>query len=320
MSFTVTGTYNPYVECDICLEPWFDPVELRPCEHLFCRRCIAKCLDCPDCRAPIQAQHEPSPVLARIAGRTEVRCDLCQWTGTRAEQGGHLTACPKGMGLAAAAFSGGGGAGSTTTLLSGADRGAAKERQARRASAAVVHTPTDPKHADPRRPWITYSLGPKTYERFAAAFDRHATREGSADRGDEPVLASPEAMGRFLADSGRFGPTVSPRDALIFFVDADINRCGRVPRHFAIRFASLNMPPQARKSYRYDADEDDEEEEELDLGGGIVAYGREPQIARAVGWIPDVRGIGGAATIDSGDFGIDGIDDIGGVSRHLAGI
>jgi hypothetical protein len=79
--------------CTICQEAWDNPVELRPCAHVFCKGCVGTSVTrCPNCRQAIQAQMEPNRILLNMANSVRVTCDLCGWNGTREQSRRHE--CP----------------------------------------------------------------------------------------------------------------------------------------------------------------------------------------------------------------------------------
>ena len=49
--------FNPFPECAICLLSPISPSKIRPCNHIFCYRCISEWKKfsnkCPLCRGPI---------------------------------------------------------------------------------------------------------------------------------------------------------------------------------------------------------------------------------------------------------------------------
>jgi hypothetical protein len=79
-----------HIQCGICLEPWADPVELRPCEHIYCRTCVARLVSCPTCRRSVQEFRVPNRTLCNIAADVVVRCEGCARTGTRDASNHHV--------------------------------------------------------------------------------------------------------------------------------------------------------------------------------------------------------------------------------------
>jgi len=69
------------LECSICLELLCEPQEL-PCSHVFCRKCLASCLQksrrCALCRADIDASFDPvdAPVSMRMEQRLMRQCTV----------------------------------------------------------------------------------------------------------------------------------------------------------------------------------------------------------------------------------------------------
>jgi hypothetical protein len=82
------------IECNICLEPWDDPVELEPCRHIYCRRCTESLRTCPDCRATISNRTQPNRILINQANAAVVRCEACRWQGTREASRSHRNCLP----------------------------------------------------------------------------------------------------------------------------------------------------------------------------------------------------------------------------------
>ena len=73
------------VECAVCLQPWWDPCELQPCAHLFCRQCLVTWNKptCPQCRSGIEGYKAPHRALLSIVHSLPVRCSRCEWNGPR---------------------------------------------------------------------------------------------------------------------------------------------------------------------------------------------------------------------------------------------
>ncbi|WFD32045.1 hypothetical protein MSPP1_003087 [Malassezia sp. CBS 17886] len=61
--------------CSICLAPFFDPVALDPCEHVFCRACIAQALESQGASSALRARE--AGTRAADAG---LHCPYCRTT------------------------------------------------------------------------------------------------------------------------------------------------------------------------------------------------------------------------------------------------
>ena len=89
---TVPGTDHKDLECTICLEPWDNPVELQPCRHVFCARCVEGMQSCPACRAAVTGRAAPNRILVNMANEVAVKCRRCGWTGSRELSRAHVCA------------------------------------------------------------------------------------------------------------------------------------------------------------------------------------------------------------------------------------
>ena len=87
-----TGTkFNPIdvpkdFTCSICLELWRVPVQLNPCQHIFCQDCCAKALvgkdkkqECPTCRQTVIAKSAPHKILLNMLDEVQFQCSDCHW-------------------------------------------------------------------------------------------------------------------------------------------------------------------------------------------------------------------------------------------------
>lgn len=83
MEYEDTNVLNRQLECNICKEPFTDPVCL-PCHETYCRRCVTNWItrsssSCPHCRQPISTKdfravpHQLQNMLDRLL----VRCLAC---------------------------------------------------------------------------------------------------------------------------------------------------------------------------------------------------------------------------------------------------
>lgn len=105
--------------CAICLSVPLNPWVVRRCSHVFCKDCIAKCIEvrkeCPVCRCdiyqcgwnttrsgflPLQPLISESPLSHRIWSGIEVKCqdheEGCGWTGHISDYGSHRKVCTTG--------------------------------------------------------------------------------------------------------------------------------------------------------------------------------------------------------------------------------
>lgn len=95
--FTAVAGFPKDIECSICLDSWSDPVELQPCGHIYCRKCVARCQSCPECRAKIASTTTPNRILINLANQVTVSCNECPWTGNReeSERAHPKSSCPR---------------------------------------------------------------------------------------------------------------------------------------------------------------------------------------------------------------------------------
>ena len=91
MSFTSDIDIAKHVTCSLCLEPWTKPLEVQPCGHIFCTKCILQleAPKCPECRSAVEAIAEPHRVLVNLTCDLPVKCDHCEWTGTHGSSAEH---------------------------------------------------------------------------------------------------------------------------------------------------------------------------------------------------------------------------------------
>ncbi|RNE98043.1 EF hand [Trypanosoma conorhini] len=87
------------LRCALCLDSWQDPVELVPCGHIFCTKCVKGVYTCPICREPVTGSKRPNRVLVNLALAVPVKCSACGWTGTR--EGGSSHTCSAGTDVTA---------------------------------------------------------------------------------------------------------------------------------------------------------------------------------------------------------------------------
>jgi hypothetical protein len=79
----------PELLCSVCLDTWKDPVEIKPCAHIFCKECLGQLDRCPDCRVAIGSTKKPNRILCKLAEEIKVKCSGCGWSGTREESSKH---------------------------------------------------------------------------------------------------------------------------------------------------------------------------------------------------------------------------------------
>jgi hypothetical protein len=78
--------------CTVCRDVWVKPVTVKPCDHIFCRHCVANFSKCPDCRQPITGFAKPHQILVRQSEAIRVRCADCAAEMTRKDSYSH--SCP----------------------------------------------------------------------------------------------------------------------------------------------------------------------------------------------------------------------------------
>jgi Ca2+-binding EF-hand superfamily protein len=170
------------IECNICLEPWDDPVELEPCRHVYCRRCTESLRTCPDCRATISNRKQPNRILINLANAAVVRCETCRWQGTREVSHGHRCG---------------------TSASSSAAVAAPAQRQQQQTPAPSAPRPQQPApqanawtpQPAPRppvahsAPWTLYGLDQEEYDHIMAVFMTFDTDgSGELDRREVTTL------------------------------------------------------------------------------------------------------------------------------------
>lgn len=76
----VEGILTEHLTCIICFQPYLDPVEVAPCEHIYCRDCLLQYdLDqgCPTCRGAITGVGWAHRTMANMANDLAVICKKC---------------------------------------------------------------------------------------------------------------------------------------------------------------------------------------------------------------------------------------------------
>ena len=110
--FEALAEEHLFLECAVCLLPWSDPRELKPCGHIFCSRCVRSTPQCPVCRSPVGSMDTPNRVLLNVLSSLRGSCSFCpSWAGTREQFASHLTSCHRGQEEEQPSHRGGGGSG-----------------------------------------------------------------------------------------------------------------------------------------------------------------------------------------------------------------
>ncbi|CAG0905467.1 unnamed protein product [Cyprideis torosa] len=115
MSYSVEWFPNEVPDlfvCASCLGVVYQPVEVQPCLHMFCKACIEDWTrvdsTCPKCRNPITANalEEPSTNLLRLLNQLKIKCSDCSRQTEYSEFQRHrelcrteTTPCDEGCGL-----------------------------------------------------------------------------------------------------------------------------------------------------------------------------------------------------------------------------
>jgi len=87
------------MQCSICFEPFLDPIEIQPCGHIFCHKCLAQLHSpvCPTCRAQPELYRRPHRVISSLVGNLHVRCLTCAWCGPRDAMPMHSCSAPPSL-------------------------------------------------------------------------------------------------------------------------------------------------------------------------------------------------------------------------------
>ncbi|CAD2218334.1 hypothetical protein AGDE_01277 [Angomonas deanei] len=80
--FKPDNTVGVEAECAVCCCLWTDPVEVKDCEHIFCRNCVNGLTSCPQCRQEIVSLVTPNLAIIRMLKRMRGSCSVCAWKGT----------------------------------------------------------------------------------------------------------------------------------------------------------------------------------------------------------------------------------------------
>lgn len=89
---TCTAVSTPaQLECQICLDTWRNPIQLLPCGHIFCARCVSggAGAKCHVCQVPVTGTEKPSAAITAATAAVPVVCSSCGWRGTRREAEAH---------------------------------------------------------------------------------------------------------------------------------------------------------------------------------------------------------------------------------------
>lgn len=74
----------PSLTCQACFDTWSNPVQLLPCRHTFCAKCVPSSVRaCPLCKSPVQKRALPEDCIMHASELVRVRCGGCGWEGTR---------------------------------------------------------------------------------------------------------------------------------------------------------------------------------------------------------------------------------------------
>jgi Ca2+-binding EF-hand superfamily protein len=236
------------IECNICLEPWDDPVELEPCRHVYCRRCTESLRTCPDCRATISNRKQPNRILINMSNGVMVRCEACRWQGTREASRSHRnclpaappTAPPIGVGPSSSAPHVPRPATATQQQPNGINAQPAQQINAWTPQSAPSANSWAPQPAprpafDPSAPWAQYGLDQEEYDHIMAVFmtfDDDGSNE--LDRREVTKLCRWLNFAHSEADIDRM------------FRDMDSDRSGKLSLDEFCRWLSTHRPdPQA---------------------------------------------------------------------------
>jgi hypothetical protein len=175
-AFLPIAEEHQFVECPVCLLPWSEPLEMKPCGHIMCRRCIpSDSVHCAICRSAVDAAEPPNRVLLNVLLGLQGSCSLCDWGGTNELFAAHAKAAHPGTAI-------GGG-----RTVRGTTQGPAEE-----------WATADPLRSIPV--WSDYDMQQELYESVCRAFSCLAIRRRSAStvkreerRPTEPIGAIGEA-------------------------------------------------------------------------------------------------------------------------------
>ena len=171
MTFVYDDNHSEELECAVCLSPFEKPVEIVPCNHVFCRDCINGLDSCPECRVSIQGREHPNRVIVNMVLQLKGRCTVCEWTGSRETfESTHRGRCP----------------GSPPAKLSPMPPPDVEPPMQRQRSSATSAYFSDPFGGEPI--WTEYGLDQLEYDEIVAAFaQRDESGEGLTSSQIAPV-------------------------------------------------------------------------------------------------------------------------------------
>jgi hypothetical protein len=72
-----TEAIDEELKCPICLDPFFEPVVLKCCEHTLCKKCADPCNECPLCRRMHKPFTNPPRLIMNMLSQIDVSCQVC---------------------------------------------------------------------------------------------------------------------------------------------------------------------------------------------------------------------------------------------------
>ena len=79
--------------CPVCLGPWEDPVELKPCGHIGCARCLGPpAPQCFVCGSRVLSAVPPNRALLNMLDSAAGHCSGCSWSGDLRQFPAHVAA------------------------------------------------------------------------------------------------------------------------------------------------------------------------------------------------------------------------------------
>jgi len=99
-----TEAIDEELKCPICLDPFFEPVVLKCCEHTLCKKCADPCSECPLCRQMHKPFANPPRLIMNMLSRIDVSCQACCAVVKRDSFPSHVQdvcpiPCPNGCGV-----------------------------------------------------------------------------------------------------------------------------------------------------------------------------------------------------------------------------
>jgi Ca2+-binding EF-hand superfamily protein len=86
--------FDKELECSVCMDSFRDAVELKPCGHVFCKQCAAQLASCAMCRKNITDRPAANLLIRNMALKVPVKCEGCQWIGSREQSLRHRCGDP----------------------------------------------------------------------------------------------------------------------------------------------------------------------------------------------------------------------------------